>query len=430
MKQEKLRREIGFWSLVSIAINTIIGAGIFGLPSKAFEKTSAWSLPLFLVCAVFIALIVLCFAEVSSRFRQTGGMYVYALKAFNPMIAFEVGWLYWLVRVTTFAANCNLLLAYLAFFVQGINVGSTRILLIVSIVSLLTLVNILGIRESVWITNIFTIGKLLPLAVFILFGFFFVKLENFSFSQVPTGEALAATILLLLYAYVGFESAAIPAGETKNPERDLPRALLTSLLICTLIFTSVQFVAIGTFPGLASSERPLADAASVFMGSSGGFFIALGAVISILGNLNGGFLAASRLPFAMAEEDESLPEILAKTHKKFQTPYISIILTSLPILILTIQSSFLSALTMATVTRLVVYAITCVSLIILRQRKDVPEPQFKLKFGVVISLLSIVLIIALLTTIDSRELINLLISLLIGLIIYSTFKLLRSLKKY
>ncbi|RMG02617.1 MAG: APC family permease, partial [Acidobacteria bacterium] len=232
------------------------------------------------------------------------------------------------------------------------------------------------------------------------------------------------------YAYVGFESAVIPAGETKNPERDLPRALLTSLLICTLIFVSVQFVAIGTFPGLASSERPLADAASVFMGSSGGFFIALGAVISILGNLNGGFLAASRLPFAMAEEDKLLPEILAKTHRRFQTPYISIILTSLPVLILTIQSSFLSALTMATVTRLVVYAITCVSLIILRQRKDVPEPQFKLKFGVVISLLSIVLIISLLTTIDSRELINLLISLLIGLIMYSTFKLLRSLKKY
>lgn len=422
MNQEKLSRDIGRWSLASIAINTIIGAGIFGLPSKAFDKTGSWSLILFVVCALVIALIVLCFAEVSSRFRETGGMYVYAKEAFGSAVGFEVGWLYWLVRVTTFAANCNLLLAYLSFFFPEANSGLIRTALILLIVSSLTLVNILGVRESVWLTNIFTVGKILPLLIFVAVGAFFIQPHNFSFREIPDYEALSATTLLLLYAYVGFEAAVIPAGESKNPEKDVPFALLVSLFFCTFIFISVQFVAIGTFSELAKSERPLADAATQFMGSFGGAFIALGALISILGNLNGGFLAATRLPFAMADEDKALPSIVAKTHPTFRTPHVAILLTALPILILTLQSSFLSALTMATLTRLLVYATTCLALPILRRRNDLAEPRFKLPFGNFIAVVSIALIIYLLSTITLTELRNLAISALVGFVLWFMFR--------
>ncbi|MCS6873593.1 MAG: APC family permease [Pyrinomonadaceae bacterium] len=415
---ENLKREIGRWSLTAIAINTIIGAGIFGLPAKAFEKTGSWSLLLFVFCAFVIAIIVLCFAEVSSRFQQTGGMYLYAKEAFGSTIGFEIGWLYWLVRITTFAANCNLFLAYLTLFLPSSNSGFTRIALIFLIVASLTTINILGVKESVWLTNLFTIGKILPLLIFVLVGLFFVEPKNFSFAATPNYEAISTTALLLLYAFVGFEAAVIPAGETKNPEKNVPFALLVSLGFCTILFVLIQFVAIGTFDELAHSERPLADAAYRFMGDFGAVFIATGALISILGNLNGGFLAATRLPFAMAEQESALlPAFIRKTHKKFKTPYISILLTALPILFLTIQSSFISAVAIATVTRLLVYATTCLALPVFRKKPSVPKAQFEVPFGTVISVLSILLIIFLLSAISLNELINLLIFALLGFII-------------
>src|SRR4051812_13194302 len=116
MTEEKLVRGIGRFDLTAIVINTIIGAGIFGLPAKVFAQIGSYSLIAFVVCAVIIALIVLCHARVSSRFSVTGGAYLYAKQAFGAPVAFEVGWLYWIVRMATFAANCNLFVTYLGFF--------------------------------------------------------------------------------------------------------------------------------------------------------------------------------------------------------------------------------------------------------------------------------------------------------------------------
>jgi len=111
-----LIRGIRRWDLVAITINGIIGAGIFGLPSKVYGLISTYSLIAFVACALVVALIILCFAEVSSRFDETGGPYLYAREAFQPAVAFEIGWLIWLARITAFAANCNLLINYLSFF--------------------------------------------------------------------------------------------------------------------------------------------------------------------------------------------------------------------------------------------------------------------------------------------------------------------------
>lgn len=418
MRDEKLLRGISRWDLTAIAINTIIGTGIFLLPSKVTALIGGYSLIAFIACAVIIAFIVLCFAEVSSRFQATGGMYLYAREAFGSVVGFEVGWLYWIVRVTTFAANCNAFLIYLGFFLPSANQGFLRILIISLVVLVITIVNFIGVRESALMTNIFTVGKIIPLLIFAAVGMFFIQPANFNLSEIPEYASFSSAILILIYAFVGFEAAVIPAGETKEPRKNMPFALLTALGFCAVLFIIIQIVAIGTLPELATSERPLADAAGKFMGSFGAAFIAIGALVSILGNLNGGFLAASRLPFAMAEQKE-LPPILAKTHDKFKTPSLSIILTAVVILILTIQSSFLTALTIATITRLLVYATTCASLPVFRWRKNAPQAEFVVPFGVIASVLSLILIIWLLANVDFRkEGLAILVVAIIGLILY------------
>ncbi|MGI8638565.1 MAG: APC family permease [Pyrinomonadaceae bacterium] len=418
MTDEKLIRGISRWDITAIAINTIIGAGIFGLPSKVTALIGGYSLIAFIVCALIVGFIVVCFAEVASRFQTTGGMYLYAREAFGPVAGFEVGWLYWIVRITTFAANCNLLLAYLGFFYPTANQGGLRIFLITLIVLILTAVNFIGVKESAIMTNIFTVGKIIPLIIFVAVGLFFIQPANFSFAATPDYNTFSQAVLLLIYAYVGFEAAVIPAGETKDPQKNIPFALIVALGICAVLFILIQIVSIGTLPELAKSERPLADAANNFLGTFGASFITIGALVSIFGNLNGGFLTASRLPFAMAEQKE-LPQILAKTHEKFKTPFVSLFLTALVMLILTIQSSFLTALTISTITRLIVYATTCASLPVFRRRENAPEAKFIAPFGVVASILSLILIVWLLTNVDFRkEGLAVLIVAAIGLVIY------------
>ncbi len=402
MSDSKLVRGIGRWDLTAIAINTIIGAGIFGLPSKVQALIGSWSLLAFLACAVIIGFIVICYAEVSSRFTSTGGPYLYAKEAFGPVVGFEVGWLYWIVRITSFAANCNLLITYLGFFWHASTEPTARLILVIIVIGLLTIVNLIGVRESALMTNIFTIGKLIPLALFGLVGLFFIEPANFTFSPVPDYTSFSAAVLLLLYAFLGFETAVIPAGETKDPQRNVPFAIIFALLTVAVVYILVQIVSIGTLPGLASSEKPLADAASNFMGPFAAAFIAAGAIISISGNLNVSLLGSSRLTYAMGDQRE-LPAFLGRTHSRFKTPHISILLNAVILVILTWQSSFLSALTIATITRLLVYATTCLSLPVFRRRSDVPEAKFLAPAGLVAAFLSLALTAWLLTNVDFRK---------------------------
>lgn len=418
MNEEKLERSLGRYDMTAIVINTIIGAGIFGLPAKVFAAIGSYSLIAFVLCAVIIGLVVFCYAEVASRFSATGGPYLYAKEAFGSAVGFEVGWLYWIVRVATFAANCNLLVTYLGVFIPGANEGWLRILLVSIVVSIIAAVNLIGVRESATMTNIFTIGKLLPLVIFVAIGAFFVAPANFSFDLVPEYGAFSTAVLLLIYAFVGFEASVVIAGETKDPGRTIPFGLIAGIGIVTVLYIAIQIVAIGTLPTLAGSERPLADAAASFLGPFGAAFITVGVLISIFGNLNVGVLSSTRLLFAMAEQRD-LPAVLDKTHAKFKTPYVSILLTSVVILVLTIQSSFLTAVAIATITRLLVYATTCLALPIFRRRKDMPAAPFAVPFGIAAAVLSIALIVWLLTNVDfAKEGLAILIAAAVGIVIF------------
>lgn len=415
---EGLARGIGRWDLLAICINTVIGAGIFGLPSKVYSLVGPYSILVFVLCALIVALFVLCFAEVASRFESTGGMYLYARESFGPIVGFEVGWLYWIVRMTSFAANCNLMLAYLTLFVPGANEGPLRVALILGICLLLIGVNIAGVKQSAWLTNFFTIGKLLPLALLAVVGVFFIEPDNFTFGEMPGYSSVSGAVLLLIYAFVGFEATVIPAGESKDPKRDMPFALIGALVVIALLFILVQIVAVGTLPGLASSERPLADAAGTFLGSLGATFIGVGAIISILGNLNSGLLAGSRIPFAMAERGE-MPSSVAATHRSFKTPWVAVLVTGAVTMVLTVQSNFVTALTIAVITRLLVYAVTCASLPVFRLRKESPEAGFKAPFGMVLSVLSLAVVVWLISNVDfKKEGFAMLAAIGIGLLVY------------
>jgi len=417
---EGLIRGIRRWDLVAVTINGIIGAGIFGLPAKVYALIGTYSLIAFVACGLVVAIIILCFSEVGSRFEETGGPYVYARDAFGPTVAFEIGWLIWLARLTAFAANCNLLINYLSYFWQPATNSFWRPAIIVAMVALLTAINLIGVRQAALVSNVFTIGKLVPMLIFITLGLFFLNPQAFTFGSAPSTGSFSQSVLLLIYAFTGFEMAAIPAGEIQNPKKYLPRALIIALGVVAVVYIFIQVVCVGTLPELAQSQKPLADAGTHFLGTAGGTIISAGAIISITGNLNILLLSGSRIPFAMAEQKQ-LPELIGRIHGKFFTPYVAIVLTAAVMLLMTLTSSFVAALTISAIARLVTYGATCLALIVFR-RKSGPA-EFHLPGGAIIAVLAMILIVWLLYNSTGYEAKVASIVAAVGLLIYFSYRL-------
>lgn len=415
-----LVRGINRWDLVAVAINGIIGAGIFGLPSKVYALIGPYSLVAFAVCALVVTFIVLCFAEVGSRYTETGGPYLYAREAFGPVVGFEVGWLMWLARLTAFAANCNLLVSYLSYFWAGASAWRAGVVILV--VAALTAVNIVGVRDATLVSNISTVGKLLPIILFIAVGLFFINHQNFSAAAAqPDYGSFSTSVLLLIYAFTGFEMAVIPVGEVRDPRRNLPFAILTAIGLVALLYILIQLVSIGTLPELATSERPLADASGRFLGAAGAAIISAGALVSITGNLNVLILAGSRLPFAMSERGE-LPQILSSTHKRFRTPHAAILLTCAVMLALTLWSTFTQAVTLSAIVRLLAYGATCAALPALRRKSEAPQALFKAPAGLLVSVAALLLSAWLLSNSKLSEARDTAIAATLGLLIYGAYR--------
>ena len=397
-----LVRGIYRWDLLALFVNGIIGAGIFGLPSKIFALSGSYSLIAVAVCALVVALVVLCFAEVSSRFDQTGGPYLYARMAFGRLVGFEVGWLTWLARITSFAALCNLFVTYLHTLWPAADSASWRPLLIAGLTIGLTVVNLVGVRNAVVVNDGFAIGKLVPLLFLVMSGLFFVSPSSLALGAAPHFGAFSKSVLLLIFAFGGFEATIIASGEMREPSRNLPWAMFTAVAGVAVIYELVQVVCIGTVPGLGSSERPLADAAMRILGATGAAMISVGALISILGTLNGIMLLAPRVTFAMAEQGQ-LPRLLAATHPRFHTPYASILVSSAVMLVLALAGSFIGALTISTIIRVLVYGVTCAALPVLRRRAGMPPASFRVPVGGLVSAIVLALCVWLLINSGAHE---------------------------
>jgi len=402
---------------VALTVNIIVGAGIFGLPAKIYGLTGAWSMLAYLVCALLATLIILCFAEVGSRFAETGGPYLYTRVAFGPVIGFEVGWLLWLARLTGFAALCNLLLGYLSFFWPESAFGLTRALVITVVVIALTTVNVVGVREAALVSNLFTVGKIAPLLLFVVAGLFFLSPHPFTAQPVPGISDFSRAVLLLVFAFSGFEMAVIPTGEIRNPQKNIAFALLTATGVVALLYLMIQVVCIGTLPELAISERPLVDASRRFLGNPGAVILSVGAVISVTGTLNSVMLAGPRILFAMAEHGQ-LPQALAATHKRFHTPHIAILISAAVMLVFTLEGTFMSALTISTVIRLLAYIATCISLPVLRFRDNAPLARFNAPAGVTVAVAATALSVWLLSNSTMSEALEAGLAAALGLIVF------------
>lgn len=416
--REGLVRAVRKWDVVGMTLNGVIGAGIFGLPAAAFARVGVYSLAGFVVCGVAALLITLCLAEVAGRFEDTGGPYLYGRRAFGPLVGFQIGWTTWIARVASFAANVNLLPAYLGYFFPPVQAGWGRVAVISVVVVALSAVNVRGVRNSARLGNALAIAKLTPLALFIVVGLFYIRPEAFaSPGELPELSALSGTVMLLLYAFVGFEMTAIPAGEMRRPERDQATGLLIGMGIIISFYLLIQTVAIGTLPGLAESDRPLSDAAAQFMGPLGGALIAAGAVVSILGNLCFTELVAARLLFAMAERKE-MPRTLAATHPNFHTPHFATYATGAILLVLSLSGTFIYAATVSVLARLFGYAVTCLAVPIFRRQSPGRAQGFVLPGGLLIPGAALLLVGWLFTQTDPGQAKAMAAAMLIGFAIY------------
>ncbi len=416
-----LNRSIRKWDLVLLIINSIIGAGIFGLPSKIFKISGVYSIIAFFICALVVIVFILCFAEVSTRFDKTGGPYIYTLAAFGRFPAFCMGWLLLLSRIFNFATLINLLVVYLSFFLPAFVNPFLRLITIFTITAFLSFMNHIGVKNSTKLNNILTVAKLLPLFMFIIIGLFFIQPDLFIPAQSIDFNAISSSVLLLIFAFGGFEAVLINSGEIDNPKKTLPFALLTSAIFVALFYCLIQIVSIGTLPNLAFSEKPLAEAASLFMGKAGGYLMVAGAFISILGALNAMVLSGSRLPFALSNEKQ-FPKLFSYVNPRHLTPTWSLLLFSLVATIVSISQSFLSALSIAVIIRILIYLIVCISLIKLRKKKNDKPDYFKVRFGYFFAFTGILISIWLLSSSSFNEIRDVSICLLAGIVFYGLYE--------
>ena len=383
----QLRRELGRWDLTAIGVNQVIGGAIFAMPATLAASVGAWSALLVPAVGLASMLIAMTFAEVGSRFDATGGPYLYTRAAFGRFLAFEVGWMQWFTRVASWAAVINVLVVSLGFYWPAVPTDPWRSIVISALIVALAVINILGIRQSAWVVNSLTVGKLLPLLLFIVVGGAvaapMIGPASLRAGPAPPLAELSKSVLLLIFGLGGYEVVPIPAGESRNPLRDVPFALIMTLTIVTVLYALIQLVCLATLPDLAASKTPLIDAAARIAGASGAAVITLGAVVSTTGNNMGQVLTGSRALFALAEQGD-LPRPFAIISRRYNTPVVTIIVTAGVALILATTGSFAIMATASAISRLFVSVGTCAAALRLRAPAfagRVPEPRFRLPLG-------------------------------------------------
>ena len=401
--EEKLPRNLGLWGIWMLVVNGLIGAGIFGLPSGAAALAGEFSVLVYAFCALLILPIILCFAELGSYFRGTGGPIRYGTLAFGPFVGFQGGWLYYLARLISFSANTVLLTDSIAYFIDGAGTGTGRIISLAVICVGLSVINVLGSIESIRSMTLFTVIKfavliLLPLGGFILLGA--EVIPSFE-SPIPPSKDLGAAALLLIYAFVGFEGAVVPAGEAKRPERDMPLGLLLGLAVVAVLYMVIQLVSQAALPDLANSKTPLLDVSASLFGPVGAVVLMIGVAASVLANLVSSMFSATRVTYALSLE-KSLPRWFGEVHSRFLTPANSVVFFGVAAFLLAAFGSFTVLAAMTVLSRLFLYGMSCAAIPKLRPQFR-GEGRFILKGGYLIPILGIAACVWLMMQVSERS---------------------------
>ncbi len=387
----ELRRELGKWDLTAIGVNQVIGAAIFAMPGTLAAQIGGWSWIAVAAVAVMAMMVALNFAEAASRFDRTGGAYLYTRAAFGRFPGFQVGWMLFVTRATSWASVINALADALGYYWPDFRAGALRAALISGVIIAITIINVRGVKQSAYVVNFLTLAKLTPLAVFIVLGLPHVSADALRPETTLTLTQVSTTALLLIFAFGGYEVIPVPAGEARDPKRAVPFAMIATIVIVAIVMTLVQIAALGTFPGLAASKTPLADASALFMGAWGALLMTAGAAVSMTGNNVGQALSGSRNLFALAEQGD-LPGVFGHVHPKFRTPDFAIVFIASVALALALLSDFRSLAAVSALARLVVYAGTCASVLALRRQGPAP---FTIPLGPTVPVLALLISIAL-----------------------------------
>jgi APA family basic amino acid/polyamine antiporter len=386
-----LVRAIGRWSLTALTINCVIASGVFGLPSVISGLVGNASPFAWIFAAMATGLVMACFAEVSSRFDQSGGVYLYSRTAFGRTTGIAIAWLGWLGRLTAGAANANLFVIYLAELLPEVRAFWPRLVVLTVLIGVLTAVNYAGVRRGTTQSNIFTAAKLLTLFALIFAGLMFLLIgHHAAIISLPHGRLpqWLHPMLLLMFAYGGFETALMPAAEATNPRRDYPFALLLALVTCTVIYTATQVIVDSVLANPAATDRPMAAAAQIIVGARGAALVSIGVLLSTYGYLSANILGAPRILFAMAERGD-LPPALEKVHTRFRTPHVAIFVFAVLLYGFSIAGSFQWNVFISAVSRLFYYGSVCAALPVLRRKPGVPREQFHLPMGDLFALLAV-----------------------------------------
>lgn len=390
--KKELLRGIGFAGAAVLVLNSVIGAGIFALPGVIAARAGILSPWLFLAIGVLIITVVLTFAELSSYFKDSGGPVLFTTSAFGPLVGFSTGWILFVSRMTAFAANTNAMAVYLAVVWPWFGSGIGRGLLIFTVCSTLTWANFIGVKEGVRTMVVITFLKIVPILILILLGLQHVSADTLFPATMPTIDDLGGTTLLLIYAFVGFESATIISGETKKPKETLPKALVQMIMIIGVLYFLIVLVYISVLPDAGASEATLTEVGRELMGPAGAIMITFAAFFSIGGNLSSIMLAVPRLPFALAEE-RLLPRWFGHVHEKYSTPSNSILLLGGLGLIFALSGSFAALAAASSLTRLISFILCIGSLPIIRKKATEEEKNeaYRLKGGYVIPVIALAL---------------------------------------
>lgn len=396
----QLVRAIGRWSMVALAVNCIVGSGIFGLPSAVAGYVGSWSPVAVLLAGVAMAAIIACYAEAASQFTGTGGHYLYVRRAFGRFAGIQVGWLTLLSRLTACAAAVNLLVISLGEFWARAGEPMPRFAVVSLFVGTLGVANYRGVAAGTLVSNVSVVAKLVPLTLVAVVGIFYLAIHPALASAPVTGglDAWLKAVLLLIFAYGGYEAALFPLGEAKDPRHDAGFALFVALFIVMALYTVLQLVVVGVLPDAAHSERPLADAARAIMGQGGAALISIGALISVYGYLSANLLGGPRATFALAERGD-FPAHFAAIHPRFRTPHFSVVVFAVLVWAFALLGSFTWNVTLSAVARLLYYGAVCAAVPVLRVKQP-GAAAIRLRGGPIVPALGVLVCLALLTRVD------------------------------
>ena len=412
----QLKRAIGRWSLAALAVNTILGSAVFGLPSVLAGAVGNASPIAVMLGGLAMVVIVSCYAEVASQFTGSGGSYLYVRYTFGRLAGIQVGWLNLLTRFSAYGAAVNLFVLYLGEFFPNVAHPLPRFGVITVLVGSLTIVNYRGVTGGTAVSNLSAIAKLLPLILLSIVGIGFLIAhppQPLAGPRADAGDWFKA-LLLLFFAYGGYETSLISSGEAQDPRGDAPFALFVGLGIVAFLYTVLQFTVVGVLPDPAHSERPLADVARALLGEPGAVLVAVGALISVFGFLSAYLLTASRSIYSLAEWGD-FPARLAAIHPRFRTPHLSIALFGLLIWGFSLLGSFSWNATVSAVGRLGYYVAVCAAVPILRRRQP-QAARFRLRGGMLLPILGALICLVLLTRVDYSKSLILAATVVIGLL--------------